>query len=119
MEIISGVGCSIIKHLCEMCNFLGVSSFFTIFVMRLGNNDSRARSLKCLSFNKIFYKPFNHFTIMVTIIATDVRVKIVENWIIDLQNWQEMEVNSFNYDNEPLPTYKFTKEQVKALNLIK
>lgn len=33
---------------------------------------------------------------MVTIIATDVRVKIVENWIIDLQNWQEMEVNSFN-----------------------
>ena len=36
MEIISGVGCSIIKHLCEMCNFLGVSSFFTIFVMRLG-----------------------------------------------------------------------------------
>lgn len=52
---------------------------------------------------------------MVTIIATDVRVKIVENWIIDLQNWQEMEVNSFNYD----PTYKFTKEQAKALNLIK
>lgn len=87
--------------------------------MRLGNNDSRARSLKCLSFNKIFYKPFNHFTIMVTIIATDVRVKIVENWIIDLQNWQEMEVNSFNYGNEPLPTYKFTKEQAKALNLIK
>ena len=119
MEIISGVGCSIIKHLCEMCNFLGVSSFFTIFVMRLGNNDSRARSLKCLSFNKIFYKPFNHFTIMVTITATDVRVKIVKNWIIDLQNWQEMEVNSFNYDNEPLPTYKFTKEQAKALNLIK
>lgn len=38
---------------------------------------------------------------MVTIIATDVRVKIVENWIIDLQNWQEIEVNSFNYDNEP------------------
>lgn len=30
-----------------------------------------------------------------------------------------MEVNSFNYDNEPLPTYKFTKEQAKALNLIK
>lgn len=62
---------------------------------------------------------------MVTIIATDVRVKIVENWIIDLRNWQEMEemeemeVNSFNYDNEPLPTYKFTKEQAKALNLIK
>lgn len=54
---------------------------------------------------------------MVTIIATDVRVKIVENWIIDLQNWQE--VNSFNYDNEPLPPYKFTKEQAKALNLIK
>lgn len=52
---------------------------------------------------------------MVTIIATDVRVKIVENWIIDLQNWQEMEVNSFN----SLPTYKFTKEQAKALNLIK
>lgn len=56
---------------------------------------------------------------MVTIIATDVRIKIVENWIIDLQNWQEMEVNSFNYDNEPLPTCKFTKEQAKALNLIK
>lgn len=59
---------------------------------------------------------------MVTIIATDVRVKIVENWIINLQNWQEMEemeVNSFNYDNEPLPTYKFTKDQAKALNLIK
>ena len=56
---------------------------------------------------------------MVTIIATDVRVKIVENWIIDLQNWQEMEVNSFNYDNEPLPTYKFTKKQAKALNLTK
>lgn len=56
---------------------------------------------------------------MVTIIATDVRVKIAENWIIDLQNWQEMEVNSFNYDNEPLPTYKLTKEQTKALNLIK
>lgn len=56
---------------------------------------------------------------MVTIIATDVRVKIVENWIIDLQNWQEMEANCFDYDTETLPTYKFTKEQAKALNLIK
>lgn len=52
---------------------------------------------------------------MVTIIATDVRVKIVENWIIDLQNWQEMEVNSFNYDNEPLPTYKIYKGASKSL----
>nr|DAS86261.1 MAG TPA: hypothetical protein [Bacteriophage sp.] len=31
------------------CFFFGVSPFFAIFVMRLGNNDSRARSLKCLS----------------------------------------------------------------------
>lgn len=51
---------------------------------------------------------------MVTIIATDVRVKIAENWIIDLQNWQEMEVNSFNYDNEPLPTYKGASKSLKS-----
>lgn len=52
---------------------------------------------------------------MVTIIATDVRVRIVENWIIDLQNWQEMEVNSFNYDNEPLANLQIYKGASKSL----
>lgn len=56
---------------------------------------------------------------MVTIIATDSKIKIVENGIINLQNWQEIEANYFDYDTETLPTYKFTKEQAKALNLIK
>lgn len=46
---------------------------------------------------------------MVTIIATDVRVKIVENWIIDLQNWQEMEVNSYN-----LQIYKGASKSLKS-----
>lgn len=97
--------------------FFGVSSFFTIFVMRLGNNDSRARSLKCLSFNKIFYKPFNHFTIMVTIIATDIHVKIIEKGIINIKDYPAAEFDSVQYEREP--ARKFTREQAKALGLIK
>lgn len=68
-------------------------------------------------FNKNFYKPFNHFTIMIIIIATDIHVKIIENGIINIKDYPAAELDSVQYEREP--ARKFTREQAKALGLIK
>lgn len=49
---------------------------------------------------------------MVTIIATDIHVKIIETGLLTLA-----EFDSVQYEREP--ARKFTREQAKALGLIK
>lgn len=53
---------------------------------------------------------------MVTIIATDIHVKIIENGIINIKDYPAAEFDSVQYEREPR---KFTREQAKALGLIK
>ena len=50
---------------------------------------------------------------MVTIIATDIHVKIIENGIINIKDYPAAEFDSVQYEREP------TREQAKALGLIK
>lgn len=54
---------------------------------------------------------------MVTIIATDIHVKIIENGIINIKDYPAPNLIPFNMEREP--ARKFTREQVKALGLIK
>ena len=54
---------------------------------------------------------------MITIIATDIHVKIIENGIINIKDYPAVEFDSVQYEREPVR--KFTREQAKALGLIK
>lgn len=54
---------------------------------------------------------------MVTIIATDIHVKIIENGIINIKDYPTAEFDSVQYEREP--ARKFTKEQAQALEIIK
>ncbi len=54
---------------------------------------------------------------MVTIIATDIHVKTIENGIINIKDYPAAEFDSVQYEREP--ARKFTREQAKALGLIK
>ena len=54
---------------------------------------------------------------MVTIIATDIHVKIIENGIINIKDYPAAEFDFVQYEREP--ARKFTREQAKALELIK
>lgn len=54
---------------------------------------------------------------MVTIIATDIHVKIIENGIINIKDYPAAEFDSVQYERES--ARKFTREQAKALGLIK
>ena len=53
---------------------------------------------------------------MVTIIATDIHVKIIENGIINIKDYPAAEFDSVQYERA---SRKFTREQAKALGLIK
>lgn len=53
---------------------------------------------------------------MIIIIATDIHVKIIENGIINIKDYPA-ELDSVQYEREP--ARKFTREQAKALELIK
>lgn len=54
---------------------------------------------------------------MVTIITTDIHVKIIENEIINIKDYPATEFDSVQYEHEP--ARKFTREQAKLLGLIK
>lgn len=50
---------------------------------------------------------------MVTIIATDIHVKIIENGIINIKDYPAAEFDSVQYEREP--ARKFTREQGKGI----